>query len=206
MTTQKHISTEYQGGLQYIYTAGNPVMLVDPDGRNTIKMDESHKDAVNNVLNIENNSEKSYTRQDFQDAFEQNFNDFINPLNNQKQVSQQSIADDYLGLYLVGTKDSKLSGKYAATMAVASAYVNEEESELWNSGIWKGNDSWKLFETDNPNIPKDSPMKDRHIFPAIIIQTKERIINNNIFTGNETIIQGNEYMIITFEIVLIPEV
>jgi len=36
MTTQEYISTEYQGGLQYIYTAGNPVMLMDPDGRDWI--------------------------------------------------------------------------------------------------------------------------------------------------------------------------
>ena len=33
MTTQEYISSEYQNRLQYIYTAGNPVMLVDPDGR-----------------------------------------------------------------------------------------------------------------------------------------------------------------------------
>jgi len=33
MTAQEYISTEYQNRLQYIYTAGNPVMLVDPDGQ-----------------------------------------------------------------------------------------------------------------------------------------------------------------------------
>ena len=43
MTTLKHISTEYQSGLPYIYTAGNPVMLVAPDGRKVINFYKKKK-------------------------------------------------------------------------------------------------------------------------------------------------------------------
>jgi hypothetical protein len=190
-----------------MYAEGNPVMLIDPNGMNTIRSDaEMFKESLDAFINngsSQNNPDYSYTRQDIHDAFNQSFNEIVvTPLNEQEQLSQESIANDYLGLYLEGDENSKLPGAIAATMAVASAYVNDEELEAFHNGIWLGNETWTLFETDDPNIP-DGPMENRHIFPAIIHQTQERKVVKS-SSGKETVIQENEYLIITFEIVLIP--
>ena len=149
------LSDEYPSTSPFMYVLGNPIALIDPNGMNTIKMDESYKEGVSQVVsNQTSNSGNQVTQEDIISSFTGVFVKVATDMYNSGEIKELDDISKFANMILEGEEGSKLDGFLAIVSLVTGQYDFEESANDWASEeTGQLNETIVLFESVNPKVP-----------------------------------------------------
>jgi len=148
------LSDKYPSTSPFMYAEGNPVMLIDPNGMNTIRSDAEIMEE-----NMENEMAEVPVEQQRQNIINSYENPVTTLVNDKVKSGEIKTIDDMSKLinnYLKGDKGS-YSGQLGAIQEVSAQYDYEESANGWtNQGSINDaelNETWRSYQSLSPYLP-----------------------------------------------------